>query len=139
MTTIFKMHSDSSSSGGSHESFVNFDGSIQNFVLPKDQWNGSRSDGILQLSPRYIRKGPSPPSPRIHRRLQRSASVLFFPSKKTPPTSPRRRRCSIPRRLRVLRKKKKASRKRGETMPLLFFSKIPPRSTSPRLSPERSE
>ena len=127
------------------ESFVSFDGSVKNFVLPKNQWNGSRSDGIIQLSPRYIRKAPSPPSPRIHQRLQRSVSILLlFPaaSKKTPPTSPRR--SLTPRRLRRIRKKtQKESRKRGQTIPLILLktSSDSKKRTphSPRLSPGRGE
>ncbi len=122
------------------ESFVSFDGSVKNFVLPKNQWNGSRSDGIIQLSPRYIRKEPSPPSPRIHRRLQRSVSILLlFPaaSKKTPPTSPRR--SLTPRQLRKIRKKHtKKSRERGQSTPLILL-KTSSKKRTPRLSPERSE
>ena len=110
------------------EQFVSFDGSVKKFVLPQNQWNGSRSDGIIHLSPRYIRKAPSPPSPRIHRRLQRSVSILLlFPaaSKKTSPASPRR--SLTPRQLRRIRKKK--SRQRGQTVPLILLK-------TPRLSPE---
>ncbi len=124
------------------ESFVSFDGNVKKFVLPKHQWNGSSSDGIIQLSPRYIRKEPSPPSPRIHRRLQRSVSILLLFPAAAPPTSPRR--CLSPRQLRKIRKKhQKKSRKRGQTIPLILLKsssdskKRTPQS--PRLSPGRSE